>query len=94
MFHREGSTMLRSKTRLLVALILALAAGGQFAPAQQFGGFQSSPDMLTVTTHATPDPAPAGALFEVFVRLDIEDGWKLNAHRPNQEFLIGTTLTL
>ncbi len=86
--------MLRMKTQLLVAVVLALASGGKFALAQQFGGFQSSPDMLKVATHTNPNPAPAGTLFEVFVRLDIEEGWKLNAHRPNQDNLIPTTLTL
>ncbi len=87
--------MPRMKTLLLSAFAIALMAGWQFALAQPFGGgLQSSPDMLKVTAQGTPDPAPAGSPLEVSLLLDIEDGWKLNAHRPNQEYLIGTTLTL
>ena len=86
--------MLRLKIQLLVALFFTLATDGQFAVAQQLGGFQSSPEMVEVVTQAVPDPSPAGSPFEVFVRLKIEEGWKLNSHRPKQDYLIGTTLTL
>ncbi|MDY0166008.1 MAG: cytochrome c biogenesis protein CcdA [Thermoguttaceae bacterium] len=87
--------MFRFKALSLAAVAIVLAAAGQFSLAQPLGGaFQSSADLLEVTTHTSVDQAPAGSSFEAVVLVDIAQGWKLNAHRPTLEYLIGTELTL
>ena len=82
-----------SKTSRIPAVFLLLAAMAveRTADAQPA---RSSADMVEVTVEPSVDRVPAGSSFAVAVVLDIQQGWKLNSHRPTLEYLIGTELSV
>lgn len=83
--------------RSLVALlgVLALLTGLTPWAHGQFGaGLSGGPPPVTVEVLSEADGVPPGAALRIAARLQIPEGWHINAHRPLDEFLIPTVLTI
>lgn len=52
----------------------------------------SSADLVSADLRLRERPVPAGRAVEAALRLDVADGWHVNAHRPTFDYLIGTSL--
>ncbi len=52
----------------------------------------TSAEVVDVAVRLPPDGVRAGTTFEVFVMVQVADGWHVNAHTPARTYLIGTSL--
>lgn len=55
---------------------------------------QKSSDKINLTLHKAQNGVVGGSSFELLILLTIEDGWHINAHKPFQSYLIGTSFEL
>lgn len=76
--------MHRLSILLLLAALAPLPAGAQ----------TSSKSVVGVEASGPAAPVTPGATFTATVTLDIRPGYHINAQKPTEEFLIGTSLTL
>jgi thioredoxin:protein disulfide reductase len=89
--------LLRKSTliALIVGLLLPLSVWAQDGPLMLFGDQdipQSSAELVDVATYLSQDAAHPGSEIQAAVLLDIADNWKINSHRPLQDYLIATSL--
>jgi len=87
----------KRKNRLIFNFLLSLLfVIGHFnlASAQQAVGPSASAGKVDVTVYNEYESVPAGEFFKIAVMLDIQEGWKINANQPTEDFLIGTELNL
>jgi thiol:disulfide interchange protein DsbD len=87
--------------RLLLVLALVAVPGAFAVPAlaQPDGGAAASappPPAAELVRVADPEPVTGarGTVVEVTIPFTVLAGWHINAHRPNEDFLVPTTLTL
>ena len=52
----------------------------------------ASEEVVAVAVRLPQGGVRAGARFEVFVMVQVAEGWHVNAHEPTQKYLVGTTL--
>ncbi|MGF1671461.1 MAG: protein-disulfide reductase DsbD family protein [Balneolaceae bacterium] len=83
--------LLSIKLLLTVLMVIGLSTGSN---AMQVAGPAGSAGKVDVDIYHEFESVPAGEFFKVAVILDIEDGWKINANQPTEDFLIGTELNL
>lgn len=55
---------------------------------------EKSSEKAKLTVHKAQNGVVGGSPFELLLLLSIEDGWHINAHKPLQSYLIGTTFKL
>lgn len=82
---------------LLVALLLVAGGTGPIGPAAaQDGGIAAPPPAAELVRLTAPAPLTArpGGQVEVRIAFEVLPGWHINAHRPNEDFLIASELTL
>jgi thioredoxin:protein disulfide reductase len=81
----------------LALLVLALAAGAP-SPGAQEGAVPAQPPPAAGELVRVAEPVKAsaarGATVEVTIPFTVLAGWHINAHRPNEEFLVPTVLML
>lgn len=56
--------------------------------------YTSSAERVEVASRLSQNGVEPGSSFEAAVVLHVAEGWHINAHRPRQDFLIGTSLDL
>jgi thiol:disulfide interchange protein DsbD len=74
-----------------VSCIVSPRAGG--AP-QDASGLPNASAVVKPRTYVSFDPVPRGKEVQVAVVVDIARGFHMNSHKPSDEYLIPTTLTL
>src|SRR5688572_15346297 len=84
---------------VLVAAAAVLAAAPAPSPAQTGteGGAPAPPPPATElvrVAEAAPVRGARGSVVEATISFTVLDGWHINAHRPNEDFLVATVLTL
>lgn len=75
-------------------LVLLFFAGHFNQIIAQQAGPSASAGKVDFEVYNEFEAVPAGEFFKVAVMLDIQDGWKINANQPTEDFLIGTELNL
>jgi len=88
---------LNRQVKFFIAFLFALIlSGGLYSPsiAQQVAGPSASAGKVDYKVYTEFEKIPAGEFFKIAVMLDIEEGWKINANQPTEDFLIGTELIL
>jgi len=79
------------------ALVRVLGVAGSSLYPQDGGASQALANAASLVkphVFVSETPAPRGSAFEVAVVVDIASGYHMNSHKPLDEFLIPTTLTL
>ena len=79
---------------LFMALLFFAGACNQAIAQQQIAGPSASAGKVDFEIFHELESVPAGEFFKVAVMLDIQEGWKINANQPTEDFLIGTELNL
>src|ERR1043166_8863447 len=76
--------MIRHLACVLLVIVLASASLAQ-------GGSKS---VVAVTSLGPANSVPAGSAFQVAVTLHIKPGYHINAQKPSEDYLIGTSLAI
>jgi len=79
---------------LFMVLLFFAGACNQAIAQQQIAGPSASAGKVDFEIFHELESVPAGEFFKVAVMLDIQEGWKINANQPTEDFLIGTELNL
>ncbi|MBI4430033.1 MAG: thioredoxin family protein [Ignavibacteriales bacterium] len=72
---------------LLISLVFLFSRSQEFSSV-----LRSSADNVRVEHKLSVDKVARGSTFQLALVLNIADGWHINSHRPNSEYLIPTTL--
>lgn len=75
---------------MIFVIFVGMSALAQFGPAPGPGG----PPELGVTTYQQTTGAAPGETARLAVVIEIPEGWHINAHKPLDEYLIPTEVTL
>jgi len=88
---------MKTQIRFVVALCVlgvTCALGGRLAArAQETAMPQSAASVVKTNVYTSLDPVPRGKEFQVAVVVNIASGYHMNSHKPNDSYLIPTTLT-
>jgi len=78
----------------LISLAAVCAIGARhFASAQDSAPPQSAASVVKTNVYTSLDQVPRGKAFQVAVVVNIANGYHMNSHKPNDSYLIPTTLT-
>ena len=72
----------------LSAIVLAIALNATFA---QIG---MPKDLVKIETYQSFDKVYPGSEFKLALEVNVEEGWHINSHKPYDEYLIPTSLTI
>jgi len=77
----------------------ALSLAAAFAMWSRAGARQSAvlprpASIVKTQTYVSTEPAPRGQTVDAAVAIEIADGFHMNSHKPSEDYLIPTTLTV
>ena len=72
----------------LSAIVIAIAFNATFA---QIG---MPKDLVKIETYQSFDKVYPGSEFKLALEVNVEEGWHINSHKPYDEYLIPTSLTI
>lgn len=76
----------------IVAIMTMLVSPASTASAQQ--SFQAAPRIFVTTLPQDPQQVPAGKSVVVDLKFRVSNGMHVNSHKPTEDYLIPTALTL
>ena len=80
-----------ARWKIILILMVLCSWSHKFSQAQ----FLNSPnEIVTARTFLSKDKFHAGQSFEAVIRIEIQDGWHINANPAGQNYLIPTELIL
>lgn len=83
-------------TLFLTAILLALPtlSAAQPASGDSLSRPRGSADVAETEIRLSHELVPAGTSFRAAIRIRLDNGWHINAHRPTLDYLIGTEISL
>ena len=88
---------MKTQVRFVAALcalgVTCAFVGRLAARAQETAMPQSAASVVKTNVYTSLDPVPRGKEFQVAVVVNIASGYHMNSHKPNDSYLIPTTLT-
>lgn len=77
-----------------VLLLAAVLPMWRAAEARQAAALPHPASIVKTQTYVSLEPAPRGQTFDAAVAVEIANGFHMNSHKPSEDYLIPTTLTV